>query len=239
MSDDEDDFGEAPRSFAAAYAEQRSIVLAAAAAAATRAPTPPRYGVIVMDPPWPERGGGKIKRGADRHYKTIKKISDIVEVVVRAPVWHVADDALLFMWSTMSSLTKSLWLMDAIGFKYTTHSVWVKADEPNGEADEAEELDHVDTGIGQYFRGAHELLLMGTRGSGFAVKSALRNIPSVFYARTRAGGDRIHSRKPDKAYRIIEARTVAERRLDMFARVPRGPTWDLWGDEAPALTDGQ
>jgi hypothetical protein len=27
-----------------------------------------KYRTIYIDPPWPERGGGKIKRGADRHY---------------------------------------------------------------------------------------------------------------------------------------------------------------------------
>lgn len=27
-----------------------------------------KYKTIYADPPWPEQGGGKIKRGADRHY---------------------------------------------------------------------------------------------------------------------------------------------------------------------------
>ena len=27
------------------------------------------YKTIYIDPPWEENGGGKIKRGADRHYK--------------------------------------------------------------------------------------------------------------------------------------------------------------------------
>ena len=27
-----------------------------------------RYHTIYADPPWMERGGGRIKRGADRHY---------------------------------------------------------------------------------------------------------------------------------------------------------------------------
>lgn len=190
------------------------------------------YPVIVMDPPWPETGGGKIKRGADRHYDVIRRPSDLLEVIVRAPPYIPAANCLLFMWSTMMSLERSFWLMNGLGFKYTTHAVWAKSDEPIADADE---LHNVDAGIGQYFRGAHELLLVGVRGSGFAVKSASKNIPSVIYARTRENGDRIHSRKPDKAYRMIEARTVADRRLDMFARVPRGPTWDVWGAEAPEV----
>lgn len=27
------------------------------------------YSCILMDPPWNETGGGRIKRGADRHYQ--------------------------------------------------------------------------------------------------------------------------------------------------------------------------
>ncbi len=27
-----------------------------------------KYKCVTMDPPWLERGGGKCKRGADRHY---------------------------------------------------------------------------------------------------------------------------------------------------------------------------
>ena len=39
-----------------------------------------KYNTIYADPPWHEQGGGKIKRGADRHYslmttEEIKKIS--------------------------------------------------------------------------------------------------------------------------------------------------------------------
>lgn len=32
-----------------------------------------QYKTIYIDPPWPERGGGKIKRGADRHYALISR----------------------------------------------------------------------------------------------------------------------------------------------------------------------
>lgn len=30
--------------------------------------SPAQFRTILIDAPWPERGGGKIKRGADRHY---------------------------------------------------------------------------------------------------------------------------------------------------------------------------
>lgn len=31
-----------------------------------------QYRTIYADPPWMERGGGKIKRGADKHYPLMK-----------------------------------------------------------------------------------------------------------------------------------------------------------------------
>ena len=46
-------------------------------------------------------------------------------------------------------------------------------------------------------------------------------------------GQRIHSRKPEAAYQLIERRTTG-RRLEMFARVAR-PGWDAWGNQAPAI----
>ena len=31
-----------------------------------------KYKTILADPPWQEQGGGKIKRGADKHYPLMK-----------------------------------------------------------------------------------------------------------------------------------------------------------------------
>jgi hypothetical protein len=39
------------------------------------------YRCILADPPWLERGGGKIKRGADRHYPLLKDY-EIVEAML-------------------------------------------------------------------------------------------------------------------------------------------------------------
>ena len=33
-----------------------------------------KYKTILADPPWYQRGGGKIKRGADRHYPILKEV---------------------------------------------------------------------------------------------------------------------------------------------------------------------
>lgn len=199
------------------------------------------YDVIMMDPPWPERGGGKIKRGADKHYDVHSRW-DILEIILRAPVWRISKDAHLYMCTTMASLADSVWLMEALGFKYTTHAVWVKADDPN-DSDRRDQLEAAaeitgdetlgvtDMSLGQYFRGEHELVLFGTRGRGYSVKTEDKSIRSVIYARVPRGedGKRVHSRKPDKLYKVIERRSKG-RMLEMFSRVPR-PGWDVWGNE--------
>ena len=41
------------------------------------------YQCILIDPPWLERGGGKIKRGADRHYALLKT-RDMPQVIYQS-----------------------------------------------------------------------------------------------------------------------------------------------------------
>ena len=55
---------------------------------------------------------------------------------------------MLFLWATAPMLPQALEVMAAWGFKYKSHMVWVKDR----------------TGTGYWFRNAHELLLVGTKG---------------------------------------------------------------------------
>lgn len=186
------------------------------------------YSTILSDPPWPEKGGGG--RGAQDHYDVIDRPA-ILRAMVSAPCWRPAADCHHWMWTTMSSLLDGLWLLDALGFRYITHAVWVKTTSTltlDGTPSPA-------IGIGQYLRGAHELLLLGTRGKGFAVRTEAMNIPSWFMAPPPRGegGERIHSRKPDKSYEMIEARSHGPY-LEMFARARRSEKWDVWGNQAPS-----
>lgn len=53
-----------------------------------------KYRTIYADPPWQERGGGKIKRGADKHYELMS-----VAAIVAIPVKDWAEDnAHLYLW---------------------------------------------------------------------------------------------------------------------------------------------
>lgn len=83
-----------------------------------------RYGTIFADPPWPERGGGKIKRGADRHYP-LMKVAGIVatgEVVQQV----VSPNSHLYPWATNKHLPDALEVMESWGFRYVTTITWAK-----------------------------------------------------------------------------------------------------------------
>lgn len=206
-------------------------------------PSPPRFfPTIQIDPPWPERGGGKIKRGADRHYPLMSR-SQIARTILRCDLFRPAENAHLWLWVTDNYLPDGLWLMDAIGFSYKRTFPWVKVkgtpkvlDFDTGLAVEPEDGElKLRYGIGQYARGAHEILLFGTRGRGQdeSVFSGRRDIPSVILAPNPRDDDnkRIHSRKPDAAYELIEARSYGPY-LEMFARRQYSPEWTCWGNEA-------
>lgn len=218
------------------------------------------YHTVQMDPPWLERGGGKSKRGADKHYPLLPT-PQILEVIAGSPM-NMADNSHMWMWVTDNFLKDGLWLMENLGFRYVRTFQWVKVkgkprklDFETGWAVEPDHAAHcpmVKTiwpkkvpctcgadlelryGIGQYARGAHEMMLFGVTGKGQdpEVCTERRDIPSVFFAPVPKDNNnlRIHSRKPDAAYELIEARSKGPY-LELFARRDL-PGWDSWGNEA-------
>jgi N6-adenosine-specific RNA methylase IME4 len=165
-----------------------------------------KYKTIYADPPWPESGGGKIKRGADRHYRlmTVKQIAAL-------SVSCLADDNChLYLWITNNYLPAGLEVMAAWGFRYVTAITWMK--------------DRI--GLGQYFRGMTEHCLFGVRGRlPYKVIGGKRQQGRTGFTAPKGR----HSEKPDEMRQMIE--TVSyEPRIELFAR-EACPGWDAWGDE--------
>lgn len=197
----------------------------------------------LLDPPWTERGGGKIKRGADRHYPLVPT-KELPGVIVRSGLWLPERDAHLWMWTTNNYLPDALWLGAELGFTYKTNAVWVKThsiasirekllspwrDYGAAELFEATlECMRLQIGLGQYLRGAHELLLFFVRGKGQhkGVWNGHRDVRSVIRARRTK-----HSVKPIESYELIE-RVSRGPRVEFFARSGR-LGWTSWGSEAP------
>lgn len=176
------------------------------------------WSAAMMDPPWLERGAGKIRRGADKHYSLLKT-AQMPDIIQGSGLWTPAENAHLYLWATSNFLPDALWLMDALGFAYKTNVVWVK--------------DRI--GIGRYFRGKHELLLFGTRGRGWDVRTERNDLPSAIHAQhVTEGGKRKHSAKPAAFYELVESRSKGPY-AEFFARSLR-PGWSSWGND-PALVD--
>lgn len=177
-----------------------------------------KYRCVTADPPWAERGGGKCKRGADRHYP-LMGVNDIIRTMMFSEPWgRVADDAHLWLWVTDNFLEQGLQVIAALGFQYIRTLVWVKTKDRTA--------DGLQIGLGQYLRGSHELCLLASRGDA-AVPEPHDRLPSVIFApRTK------HSRKPEESFALFE-RVSPGPRLEIFSRRPRDG-WDVWGNEVSA-----
>lgn len=172
-----------------------------------------KYDIILADPPWNEQGGGKIKRGADRHYPLMK-----TEEIASLPVKHlINDNAHLYLWVTNNFLEDGLYVMKRWGFEYKTIITWVK--------------DRI--GLGQYFRGVTEQLLFGVKGM----------LPYKIIDGKRQQGTTVihapktkHSEKPPEARELIMK--VSDRpglnKLELFAR-ESVHGWDCWGNEVEGI----
>lgn len=198
-----------------------------------------KYKTIYADPPWDESGGGKICRGAQGHYGLMKQ-KDLLALSsevkrITAPAAH------LYLWVTNTFLEDGLDLMKAWGFEYKTNIAWVKDN----------------FGIGQYFRGQHELCLFGCKGvlpyktgtrpmtekeisldiragdEGFGGKGVNGDgtVTQRLQGRTMFTAPRMeHSAKP------LEMRTMIEKvsygpRLELFGRLNVPMDWDAIGNE--------
>ena len=168
-----------------------------------------KYQIIYADPPWHEQGGGKIKRGADRHYNLMKS-----EDIARLDVPSITDvNAHCYLWTTNNHLEDALWVLDVWKFQYKTMITWVKDK----------------FGLGQYFRGNTEHCLFGVKGMlPYKIIDGKRQqaTTSFFAKRTE------HSKKPDEMYAIIAKVSDREgyNKIELFARCER-PGWDVFGNQ--------
>lgn len=167
---------------------------------------------IVADPPWLERGGGKIKRGADRHYP-LMSTDDIIKVMRKVIFGHGVDEdgSHMYMWVTNNFLEDGLRVMRELGWRYVTMRTWAK--------------DRI--GLGYYWRGQTEHVLFGVRGK----------LPSLVRTESTLVGKGIvkrgrHSAKPQVFFDEVE-RVSPGPRLEIFAREPR-EGWTVWGNEVAA-----
>lgn len=167
-----------------------------------------RFGVIYADPPWnyansPDRGN------PENHYP-VMDLADICAIDVKA-----ADNCVLYLWATAPLLVEALQVVSAWGFTYKTCAVW----------------DKEKIGVGYWFRGQHELLLVGVRGKVSPPPQPLR-VSSVYREARTA-----HSKKPDIVRKHIGSWFPDVPKLEMFCRYP-APGWHVWGNQVDSSMSG-
>jgi len=159
------------------------------------------FDVIYADPPW-KYEFAETDGTADIHYEAMET-KDISSLLIPS-----AKDAILFLWATNPKLQDALKVMKDWGFQYLTNLVWIKG---NG-------------GIGYYFQGNHELLLVGKKGNIPAPMPSNRPSSVLQVSKTN------HSSKPKEVYPIIEKMYPNRKYLELFSRTER-QGWIMWGNE--------
>ncbi len=165
------------------------------------APTLPN--LVLADPPWRYEFAETDSRQIENQYPS----ATIDEIISHKP--DTQPDCVLLLWGTVAKLREAFEVLDGWGFEYKTHAVW----------------DKEKIGMGYWFRGQHELLIVATKGKMSPPEQTDR-VSSVF---REARGK--HSAKPECVYQWIEKAFKDHIKLEMYCRAPRDG-WMVFGNEA-------
>ena len=169
-----------------------------------------RFNVIVADPPWRydnKRTGGTHKSGSGQKYQTLSTV-DIQSLYAHTELSNlIADNAVLFLWTTNSMLPYAMVIPELWDFEYKTMITWLKKS----------------YGLGYWFRSKTEHLLLGVRNRGGGgllgtnrIAAFRSNLPNVI----KSDAVLKHSQKPMESYELIEKATeniAYPRYLELFA----------------------
>ena len=159
-----------------------------------------RFGTIYADPPWPYENRATRAAAAD-HYPTMS-----LDELAALPVGDLADrDCHLHLWTTNAFLFECTRHLRAWGFDYRSMFVWAKPT----------------VGLGNWWRLAHEFLLLGTRGRRPFLDRSQRSWQCLERG--------THSAKPEAIRRLIEKVSPGPR-LELFGR-KAVDGWVVWGNQ--------
>jgi ParB/RepB/Spo0J family partition protein len=159
--------------------------------------------LVLADPPWRYDFAQSDSRQIENQYPS----ATVDEIIDHSPETH--HDCVLFMWATVAKLQEAFEVMQGWGFEYKTHAVW----------------DKQKIGMGYWFRGQHELLLVGTKGQASPPEEANR-VSSVF-----SEGRGKHSKKPECVYQWLDTAFPNINKLEMYCRESR-QGWVVFGNES-------
>lgn len=161
-----------------------------------------KYQIIYADPPWRYSFSKSDSRKIENHYPTMT-LQEICDMDVPSD-----DNAALYLWTTAPKLLEGIRVLESWGFTYKSQAVW----------------DKEKMGMGYWFRGQHEILLVGTKGKFSPPPSSLRTASVYRYKRGK------HSKKPDEIRQLISDWFPNCEKLELFCRFP-DDGWDVFGNE--------
>ncbi len=161
-----------------------------------------KFNVIYADPPWRYDHTETKSRAIENKYPTMT-LEDIKNIEV-----HSDKACVLFLWTTAPKIKEALEVMQSWGFSYRTQGVW----------------DKETIGMGYWFRGQHEILLVGIKGN--ISPPFPENRFSSVYRKKKS----VHSKKPKFYYTMIEKMFPKGKYLELFSRNKR-KNWTMWGNE--------
>jgi site-specific DNA-methyltransferase (adenine-specific) len=177
-----------------------------------------KYNVVYADPPWSYEKSNSGRGGQSSAIKKYKTMTN--QDIMNIPISNMIDkNSVLFLWSTVPLMPEAFAVMNAWGYKYKTMITWRKI---------------MSLGMGYWFRGQTEHLLLGVRGK---VKPFYMQVANFYQC--KAGR---HSEKPHYFRELIMKATdkVFEepKRVELFARSKHNlfgddifQGWDVYGNE--------
>lgn len=160
------------------------------------------YELIYLDPPWRYDFAETANREIENHYPTMSH-EDLLKLEIPAD-----KDCVMFMWATAPKLIEAVKLLDSWGFEYKTQAIW----------------DKQTIGMGYWFRGQHEILIVATKGNVSPPAPEFRISSVISEKKTR------HSSKPKFLYDYFNKAFPTLTKIEMFAR-DKAEGFELWGNE--------
>ena len=167
-----------------------------------------KYSIILADPPWSYRHCASNSRRIENQYHTMS-LDEIKLLNIPSE-----KNSVLYLWATAPKLEEAMEVMKAWGYDYRTHGVWDK------------EI----IGMGYWFRGQHEDILVGVKGNFSPPPQSMR-ISSIIRSRRQR-----HSMKPQVVMDLIDQWYPETTKLELFSRRKRF-CWDCWGNEVESDID--
>lgn len=149
-----------------------------------------------------------MKSGSASKYPTLT-VDEICDLKIPAD-----KNCILFLWVTVPLLDEGFRVLKAWGFKYKTMLTWRKV---------------MSLGLGYWFRGQTEHVLVATKGTIKALRYQKGNV-----IESKPGK---HSRKPEEFWGLVESSLQdkgLDNRLEIFSRQER-EGWDSMGNEIDGM----